>query len=196
MNRKAGARSTPASGPAGSAGAQGAGGPADRKQRRPPRGATRRRPAPDAEADDGAAQPAPGLDDARHVAGQRTAQAAQVLREQMFAALMADALGYNDPFDGPAAQAYLQHLLEDAGHPRDPIERMMVEQLAVAHFRIVQLHVRAQKAHGVEAAKLYNAAAARLLGEFRRTALGLRAYRGRLPEDRSDAKCKILKLAQ
>jgi hypothetical protein len=145
---------------------------------------------------DATAQPAPGLDDARHVAGQRTAQAAQVLREQLFAALMADALGYDDPFDGPAARAYLERLCEDAGNPRDPIERMMVEQLAVAHFRIVQLHVRAQKAQGVEAAKLYNGAAARLLGEFRRTALGLRAYRSRLPEDRPDAKCKILKLAK
>jgi hypothetical protein len=147
-------------------------------------------------AGEAAAQPAPGLDDARHVAGQRTAQAAQVLREQLFAALMADALGYNDPFDGQAAKTYLERLLEDAGRPRDPIERMMLEQLAVAHFRIAQLHVRAQKAQGVEAAKLYNAAAARLLGEFRRTALALRAYRGRLPEDRSDAKCKILKLAK
>jgi hypothetical protein len=124
------------------------------------------------------------------------AQAAEVLHEQMFAALMADALGYDEPFDGQAAQAYLECLLEDAGNPRDPIERMMVEQLAVAHFRIAQLHVRAQKAQGVEAAKLYTAAAARLLGEFRRTALALRPYRGRLPEDRSDANCKILKLAQ
>jgi hypothetical protein len=74
----------------------------------------------------------------------------------------------------------------------------MVEQLALAHYRIGQLHVSAGNAQGAEAAKLFNAAVARLWGEFRRTALALQVYRGRVPENRPEAKpkLKIFKMAQ
>src|SRR5262245_45301212 len=118
----------------------------------------------------GTAGPLPGLDEARHAAAQKAAQQADALREVLFAGLMADALGLNTLFDGHAIKVYLERLLEEAGRPHDPVERMMLEQLAVAHFRIAQLHVGAGQAKGAEAVKLYNAAAARLLGEFRRTA--------------------------
>ena len=93
-------------------------------------------------------------------------------------------------------QVFLERLLKDAGSPTDPVEVMMLEQLAFAHFRIADLHVGAGLASGIEAIRVYNAVAARLLGEFRRTALALRAYRSRIPEGAAEQKLKLVKLAQ
>jgi hypothetical protein len=73
---------------------------------------------------------------------------------------------------------------------------MMIEQLALANYRIAQLHVSARNASALEAIKLLNAAASRLLGEFRRTALALRAYRTRSDADVSATRLKIFKAAQ
>jgi hypothetical protein len=73
---------------------------------------------------------------------------------------------------------------------------MLLEQLALAHFRVGQLHAAAGGAQGAEAAKALNAAAARLLGEFRRTALALRAYRTRVPEGRPQADLRVYRAAQ
>src|SRR5262245_40142078 len=71
-------------------------------------------------------RPPPGLDEARHATAQRAAQQADALREALFPGLMADALGLNSLFDGHALKVYLERLLEEAGNPRDPIERMML----------------------------------------------------------------------
>lgn len=124
----------------------------------------------------------PGLDAARHAAAQRAAHQADALRRAVFPALMADAIGLDRLFDGRSYKAYLEGLLRDAGSPTDPVEVTLVEQLALAHFRIGQLHATAGKAQGLEATKILNGVTSRLLGEFRRTALALRAYRGRVPE--------------
>lgn len=118
------------------------------------------------------------------------------MRTSLFPALVADALGYDNLFDSAAYKVYLERLLDDAGNPGDPVERMMLEQLALAHFRIGQLQVSAGKSKGTEATKLYNSAASRLLGEFRRTALALRAYRTRQPEARPEKNLKLFKAAQ
>ncbi len=87
--------------------------------------------------------------------------------------------------------------MEEAGsHPIDPIERMLLEQLALAHFRIGQLHVRASEAQGLEAVRVYNSVAARMLGEFRRTVLALRICQAEVPKKKAEGKLKIHKLAQ
>lgn len=136
--------------------------------------------APPPRAGDGLADPGPpplGLDPTRHAAAQTVAYQADVLREVVFPGLMSSALALDGVVDGPAYRVYLARLLADAGSPADPVERMLLEQLAVAHFRVGQLHARAGRADGVEATRVLTAAAARLLGEFRRNALALRAYR-------------------
>lgn len=144
----------------------------------------------------GTAQPPPpGLDATKHAAAQRTAQRAEMLRDRLFSTLMGDALGYEKLFDGATYQVYLEDLIKDAGSPTDPVERMMLEQLALAHFRVAQLHTKAGHAQTLEGEKVYNSLAARLLGEFRRTALSLRAYQARTPEDRQK-NLKIFKAAQ
>jgi hypothetical protein len=109
---------------------------------------------------------------------------------------MAVALGLGGQVGPAGCRAYLEHLVQDAGDPTDPIERMLLEQLGLAHFRIAQLHADAGRAQGVEAAKIYNSVAARLLGEFRRTALALRVYRARLPESQAAEKLRVYQMAQ
>jgi hypothetical protein len=73
---------------------------------------------------------------------------------------------------------------------------MLIEQLCMAHWRIAQIHASAGQAKSMEGTKLYNTVAARLLGEFRRTALALRAYQGSAPKGKAADKLKIFKAAQ
>ena len=56
---------------------------------------------------------------------------------------------------------------------------MLIEQLAFAHLNIGRLHFRSATADGLEGARVYGALAIGLTGEFRRTALALKAYRER-----------------
>jgi hypothetical protein len=79
--------------------------------------------------------------------------------------------------DAAAFKIYRDQLLLDAGNPSDSVEVMLVEQLALAHFNVGRLHFRSATADGLEAARAYGSLAVALTGEFRRTALALRAYR-------------------
>ena len=65
--------------------------------------------------------------------------------------------------------------------PADPIERMMIEQIALAHHKIGELYFRARRANSPEKVKVYHAAITALLGEFRRMALALKSYREPTP---------------
>jgi hypothetical protein len=124
---------------------------------------------------------------------QRAARGAELLRLTAFPS--ATALGLDALVDPTGCRCYLDAVIRDAGGPTDPIEVMMLEQLALAHHRIAQLHGCAGQANQPEAVKVYSAAAARLWGEFRRTALALRLYRGRAPGDRAE-EARALKFAQ
>ncbi|MCE9552873.1 MAG: hypothetical protein K8T91_05795 [Planctomycetes bacterium] len=84
-------------------------------------------------------------------------------------------LGDNVP--AQAFDFYMQGLLKEAGQPTDPIERMLVEQIALAHHNIGRLYLLAAGAETLVQAATYNAAAVRLVAEFRRTALSLKKYR-------------------
>jgi hypothetical protein len=88
-------------------------------------------------------------------------------------------------FDVDDFEQYLRDFLEDAGGATDPVERMLLEQLAWSHNILGTLHIRAAHAHGVEATKVYQAASARLMAEFRRTALALTVYRQPAPGKRA-----------
>jgi len=46
-------------------------------------------------------------------------------------------------------ELYLTALLEQAGNPSDPIERMLIEQLALAHHNLGRLYVQAAEMDGV-----------------------------------------------
>jgi hypothetical protein len=141
-------------------------------------------------------QSAAGLDAAQHAAAQRAAHQADGLRNCVIPAMMASAFPALAQFSAAGFKVHLERTLADMGNPTDPVERMMIEQLVLAHFRVAQLHVDAGYCKGAEGMKLYTAATARLLGEFRRTALALRAYGTTTPESRSEKSVKLYKAAQ
>jgi hypothetical protein len=122
--------------------------------------------------------PSPGLDENKHTAEQKAAREAEALRTVVMPSLMATALKLDAYIGVKGYKIYLEQVLKDCGDPADPIERMLIEQAALAHFRIAQLHADAAHAKSPEVMKLYSTATTRLLGEFRRLALGLRDYRG------------------
>jgi len=76
-----------------------------------------------------------------------------------------------------AALIYLHRFITDAGDTKDPVLRVLLEQLAMAHLRLAKLNVEASKAEGVELNKVLNSAAARLLSEIRKLALTVKSYR-------------------
>jgi hypothetical protein len=53
--------------------------------------------------------------------------------------------------------------------------------MAFVHLRLLALNGEAARAKTPEAVKIYNGACARLMGEFRRTALTLSELRGKAP---------------
>jgi hypothetical protein len=73
--------------------------------------------------------------------------------------------------------AYFAQLLADAGDITDPIERMLVEAIAIAFHRSGQLLVKSASAENLQASAMYNAATTKMLAEFRRLTLSLEAYR-------------------
>ena len=79
--------------------------------------------------------------------------------------------------DGDACRLYRDRLIADCGHPKDPIEVMIIEQLALAHFSNGLMQSRAASAREIEATAAFSNAASRLMAEFRRSALALQAYR-------------------
>ena len=74
-------------------------------------------------------------------------------------------------------KVYRDRLLADCGSPTDPIEVMMIEQIALAHMNIGRLQFNSATARSIEAARAYGSMATQLLGEFRRTASALKDYR-------------------
>jgi len=76
-------------------------------------------------------------------------------------------------------QAYRDQLLHDSGNPSDPIEIMLVEQLALAHFNIGRLQTKSCSVENSKLAIAYAEAATRLFAEFRRSALALEDFRAK-----------------
>ena len=81
--------------------------------------------------------------------------------------------------DPQAFPLYRDKLLKEAGDPSDPIEIMLIEQLALAHFNIGRLQIRSSSVQDAKLAVAYSDAATRLLGEFRRCTLALEDYRAK-----------------
>ena len=109
---------------------------------------------------------------------QVAAHRAKVIKEGIFPAQMSSTLRLGS-IDANAFRAFLEQLFRESGSPTDPVERMLLEQIALAHFRLGELYVTAAGAAGNEAIKIMNAATARLLSEFRRTALAVSSYRAK-----------------
>jgi hypothetical protein len=74
-------------------------------------------------------------------------------------------------------QAYFDQLMLEAGDAVDPVERMLLQGIAITFHRGGQPLVKAAQAETLQAAGLYNKAATSMYAEFRRQALSLEAYR-------------------
>jgi hypothetical protein len=121
----------------------------------------------------------------RHAAAQLAAAEAEAIKTTILPACLASALALDGSFDAQGYRTFLEDFVRDAGSPADPVERLLLEQLAFAHLRLAQLHAHAAQASEVEAARVYTSAAARLLAELRRLALAVRIYRQ--PASRGEA---------
>lgn len=100
------------------------------------------------------------------------------VRDALVPTLMAFAISFGgERFNPVVVRGFRDQLLAEAGAPQDPVEKMLLEQLAVAHLRILELHTSAGRSKEAEFIAIYNAAAVKLLGEMRRTAEALKKYR-------------------
>ena len=91
-----------------------------------------------------------------------------------------------------AYKKYRERVLADSGSPQDAVETMLLDQLALANFNVGLLQCRAANAAHVADAGVYAQAAARLMGEFRRSAWRCRPTgpkRGNWPRSRGMASC-------
>lgn len=104
---------------------------------------------------------------------------AQIIEDVFPAALLASSASKSlkTAVSAQGYQAYLKNLLGAAGDPKDPLEVMLIQQLAAAHQRIGDLHAQSACASSSELALAYNQAAGKLMAEFRKSTLALRQYR-------------------
>src|SRR5262245_40151185 len=86
------------------------------------------------------------------------------------APLLADAL------DIESWKIYADGFIRDLGEPRDAVARMLGEQLALAHFAVANLHIRAASRVAPQEVAAFYGAITHLMGEFRRSAVALKAY--------------------
>jgi len=82
-------------------------------------------------------------------------------------------------YNPQAFVVFRNKLLERCGDPTDPIEIMLVEQLALAHFSIGRLQIKASVIDNTKLAIAFGDSATRLLGEFRRCTLALEDFRAK-----------------
>ena len=92
-------------------------------------------------------------------------------------AALATAMGVESKIETSGCRVYLDDLVKDSGNPVDPVEIMLLEQTVMCHLLSMKLQSKASGAEGTEAIELYLSGAARLSGEFRKTALALKEYR-------------------
>ena len=87
----------------------------------------------------------------------------------------------------PGCQVYLDELTREAASGTDPIETMLVQQLVWAYHAVGVLHIQAGSSKRAAEVTAYHAAVARLMAEFRRSSLALKAYRQGPPRPRAAA---------
>src|SRR5262249_38409261 len=89
-------------------------------------------------------------------------------------------------FDVQAYKVLLDDFLREAEAPADPLVRMLLEQIFLAHHVVGRLNSTAGTRDKIEEIQLFHAAAARLMAEFRRHLLALKAYRQRPADKQAD----------
>lgn len=99
----------------------------------------------------------------------------------VFPGNVVQALGLDDSMSLTGTRLAFTQFRQDAGGVDDPVERVLLDQLHLAHLVSSKLHADAEKAKQLEFKKLFTGAAARLMTETCRTAeaiMSIRASRG------------------
>jgi hypothetical protein len=122
-----------------------------------------------------ASPPAPGLNDPAVIAALN--RQAAVLENVFFPAQVLASLKLDDKASISAARLFLARFREEAGAPQDPVEKLLLDQLVVAHLKVGELYAQAAGATKLEFKQLYGNAAARLLGGVCQLVSTLAAYR-------------------
>ena len=102
---------------------------------------------------------------------------ASVVKRGITPTALAMVLDMENMIGAAGCRVYLDDLVKDSGNPVDPVEIMLLEQTVMCHQYSIQMQALSKKAEGTEAIDLYLSGAARLSGEFRKTALALKEYR-------------------
>ncbi|CAN5187259.1 hypothetical protein BH11PLA2_BH11PLA2_50440 [soil metagenome] len=112
---------------------------------------------------------------------QRVAAEAEFLGKQLFSSQLAEAMVLKFIAHPESFVEFHDQLMEQAGNPTDPIERMQIEQLVMAHFRIGALHIQAAKTESIEGLRILNGSTARLMAEFRKLSIALQTSKVAMP---------------
>ena len=112
-------------------------------------------------------------------AGQQISAAAYCLQHRAPSVYLQRALqgAFKGELPVEACDLYLKQLLPDTGHGVDPLEQMLVEQLALTHHSIGQLVMKGTAAATHELSVAYHTAAGNLMAQYRQSMLALRKYR-------------------
>jgi hypothetical protein len=102
---------------------------------------------------------------------------AMMVQDRLIPAIMQMAIAPRGTVDSDTVRGYRDEMLREMGNPSDPLERMMIEQAAVAHVMVLQFHSFTALAKSSIAAGVYANAAAKLMAELRKMILGVREYR-------------------
>ena len=82
--------------------------------------------------------------------------------------------------DAEVCQKYIGNFLQEAGAPKDPVERLMLESTALTHHCAGNWTVRAANSKNTADAVAFGNLAIKMYGEFRRLSLALKDYRAPL----------------
>jgi hypothetical protein len=102
---------------------------------------------------------------------------ASVIQNICFASQALAALSLDDTATVSAMRLVLAQFREEAGSPSDPVEKLLLDQLVVAHLKVAELYAQAAETPTLEFKQLYAGAAARLLGAICQLVTTLTTYR-------------------
>jgi hypothetical protein len=100
-----------------------------------------------------------------------------VLENVFFPAQVLASLRLDDKATVTAVRLFLTRFREEAGPPRDGVERILLDQVVVAHLKVGELYALAAATSKLEFKQLYSNAAVRLLEVLCRLVTTLTSYR-------------------
>src|SRR5262249_9588915 len=94
-----------------------------------------------------------------------------------FASQMLAGLSLDGTASVTAVRLFFAHFRQEAGGAKDPVERLLLDQLLAAHVKVAELYALAAQTPRLEVKQLYGNAAVRLLGAVGQLVSTLASYR-------------------